>query len=160
MTSPIDDPSLPPRTVTSNARSDGSARIGDLVPSSVSREPEIVCEPGPDELSRLYAALDLVTSHTNPRTARLLAAGAKRMAQKLVEEAAEVALEASHRHARATVRESADLLYHLVVLWRECGIAPDEIWSEMRQRAVRFGIAEKLTKSEPDASDLTTSSRP
>ena len=45
------------------------------------------------------------------------------------------------------VRESADLIYQLVVLWHECGIAPDEVWDEMHQRADTLGIAEKLPKS-------------
>jgi len=51
-----------------------------------------------------------------------------------------------HR-SRGVVRESADLVYHLVVLWRECGITPDEVWAEMRRRADKLGIAEKLPKS-------------
>ena len=68
------------------------------------------------------------------------------MAQKLMEEAGEVALEAVRRRSRAVIRESADLVYHLVVLWRECGIAPDEVWTEMRRRAEMLGIAEKLPK--------------
>lgn len=109
----------------------------------------------PDEVARLYAALDLVAPQTNPRTARLLQAGVKRMARKVIEEAGEVALEASRRHVGATVRESADLLYHLVVLWRACGISPDDVWAEMRRRADLFGLAEKLPK---DASDSQTSS--
>ena len=46
------------------------------------------------------------------------------------------------------VRESADLLYHLAVLWRRAGIASDEIWAEMRRRADSLGIAEKLPKTD------------
>jgi len=69
------------------------------------------------------------------------------MAQKLMEEAGEIALEAVRHRTRGVVRESADLIYHLVVLWRECGIAPDEVWAEMHRRADKLGIAEKLPKS-------------
>jgi len=99
------------------------------------------------EITRLYDALDTVTAAEHPRTARLLGAGRAKMAQKLMEEAAEVALEAvRHRH-RGVVRESADLVYQLVVLWHDCGIAPDEVWNEMRDRADRFGLAEKLPKA-------------
>jgi phosphoribosyl-ATP pyrophosphohydrolase len=101
---------------------------------------------GADEIARLYEALDHVSEHDHPRTARLLAAGCRKMAQKLVEEATEVALEAARHRGRGVVRESADLLYQLVVLWHDCGIAPEEIWEEMRCRAERFGIAEKLPK--------------
>ena len=99
-----------------------------------------------DEIARLYEALDRVSEHRNPRTARLLASGCSKMAQKLMEEAGEVALEAVRHRSRAVIRESADLVYHLVVLWRECGIAPDEVWAEMRRRVEMLGIAEKLPK--------------
>jgi phosphoribosyl-ATP pyrophosphohydrolase len=98
------------------------------------------------EIQRLYAALAAVDQATHPRTARLVAAGRFKMAQKLVEEAAEVALAASRRRSRGVIRESADLIYQLAVLWRECGVAPEEIWGEMRRRADRFGLAEKLPK--------------
>jgi phosphoribosyl-ATP pyrophosphohydrolase len=99
------------------------------------------------EIARLYDALDRVSERDNPRTARLIAAGCRKMAQKLMEEAGEVALEAVRYRPSAVIRESADLVYQLVVLWRECGVAPDEVWAEMRRRARRFGIAEKLPKA-------------
>ena len=83
----------------------------------------------------------------NPRTARLLASGRSKIAQKLIEEAGEIALTAARHRSRAVVRESADLIYQLIVLWHECGITPDEVWSEMRCRADKLGIAEKLPKS-------------
>lgn len=99
------------------------------------------------EIARLYEALDHVSEQSNPRTAHLLACGRAKIAQKLIEEAGEIALEAvRHRH-RSLVRESADLVYHLVVLWHECGATPDEVWAEMRRRAEKLGIAEKLPKS-------------
>ena len=98
------------------------------------------------ELDRLFAALDRVSWAQNPRTARLLASGLRRKSQKVVEEAAELALETVRRRTGAAVRESADLLYHVVVLWHECGIAPEQVWAEMRERADRCGIAEKLPK--------------
>jgi phosphoribosyl-ATP pyrophosphohydrolase len=99
------------------------------------------------EIARLYDALDHVSKELNPRTARLLAASRRKIAQKLMEEAGEVAIEAvRHRHG-AVIRESADLVYQLVVLWRACGVAPEEVWGEMRYRANRFGIAEKLPKA-------------
>jgi phosphoribosyl-ATP pyrophosphohydrolase len=44
------------------------------------------------------------------------------------------------------VLESADLLYHLVVLWQRAGVDPAEVWSEMKRRADTLGIAEKLPK--------------
>ena len=102
---------------------------------------------GAAEIARLYDDLDRVNERDNPRTARLLACGPTKLAQKLVEEAAETALEAVRRRARGVVRESADLVYQLVVLWHECGVSPDEVWAEMRRRADKLGIAEKLPKS-------------
>ena len=99
------------------------------------------------EIARLYDDLDRVNERDNPRTARLLACGRTKLAQKLMEEAGEIALEAVRPRSRGVVRESADLMYHLVVLWRECGITPDEVWAEMRSRADKLGIAEKRPKS-------------
>jgi phosphoribosyl-ATP pyrophosphohydrolase len=98
------------------------------------------------EIARLYDGLDCVGERENPRTARLLASGRSKIAQKVIEEAGEVALEAVRHRSRSVVRESADLVYHLVVLWHDCGITPDEVWAEMRRRADRLGIAEKLPK--------------
>jgi phosphoribosyl-ATP pyrophosphohydrolase len=46
----------------------------------------------------------------------------------------------------AVVRESADLLYNLVVLWVHAGVHPDDVWAEMRRREQMFGIAEKVPK--------------
>lgn len=103
------------------------------------------CAPG-GEIDLLFKALDRVNRAANPRTARLLASGLRKKSQKVVEEAAEVALESVRKRTGATIRESADLLYHLVVLWHECGIKPDQIWAEMRERSDRCGIAEKLPK--------------
>ena len=99
------------------------------------------------EIARLYDDLDRVNERDNPRTARLLACGRTKLAQKLMEEAAETTLEAVRHRSRGVVRESADLVYQLVVLWHECGVTPDEVWAEMRRRADKLGIAEKLPKS-------------
>jgi len=100
-----------------------------------------------NELDRLYAALDAVTADAHPRTARLLASSTRKIAQKVIEEAGEVALATVKHTSRGIVRESADLLYHLAVLWRRAGIDPDEVWGEMRRRADNLGIAEKLPKA-------------
>jgi phosphoribosyl-ATP pyrophosphohydrolase len=101
------------------------------------------------ELDRLYAALEAVTPGNHPRTARLLASSTRKVAQKVIEEAGEVALAAVKHNHRGTVRESADLLYHLAVLWRRAGIGSGDVWAEMRRRADSLGIAEKLPKSTP-----------
>jgi len=102
-----------------------------------------------NEIDRLYAALARVTPDSNPRTARLLASGTRKVAQKVIEEAGEVALAAVKHNSRGIVRESADLLYQLAVLWHRAGLGPAEVWAEMRRRADTLGIAEKLPKALP-----------
>jgi phosphoribosyl-ATP pyrophosphohydrolase len=97
-------------------------------------------------LDRLYGSLNGVTPASNPRTAKLLGSSTRKAAQKVIEEAGEVALEAVKHRARGVVNESVDLLYHLVVLWQRAGVDPAEVWTEMRRRADAFGIAEKLPK--------------
>jgi phosphoribosyl-ATP pyrophosphohydrolase len=104
----------------------------------------------PSELDRLHRSLSGVTPKNHPRTARLLASSTRKIAQKVIEEAGEVALEAVKHHDRGIVRESADLLYHLVALWHRAGINPDDVWTEMRGRADTLGIAEKLPKARRD----------
>jgi len=99
------------------------------------------------ELERLYAALGEVVAPTNPRTFKLLSSSNRKVAQKVIDEAGEVALEAIRQRKRGVIHESADLLYHLVVLWWRAGIDPSEIWNEMRQRTVAFGLAEKRPKA-------------
>ena len=101
-----------------------------------------------DSVARLYQAV-LAASGADPatsRTAKLLSAGRGKVAKKLAEEAAEVVIDAMAGQPEAVVRESADLLYHLVVLWAHAGVKPEEVWAEMRRRELMFGIAEKLPK--------------
>jgi len=101
---------------------------------------------GASELTCLHASLSGVTPESNPRTAKLLGSSTRKVAQKVIEEAGEVALETVKHRARGVVNESVDLLYHLVVLWRRAEVDPAEVWTEMRRRADAFGIAEKLPK--------------
>jgi phosphoribosyl-ATP pyrophosphohydrolase len=83
---------------------------------------------------------------TSPRTARLLAGGLPRIAQKLAEEATEVVIEAVRGERSAVINEGVDLIYNLVVLWSELGITASEIWAEMDRRQAVLGMAEKLPK--------------
>jgi phosphoribosyl-ATP pyrophosphohydrolase len=119
-----------------------------LAPDSLSGIAAPSLQPG--ELDRLYLELAEVTPQNHPRTARLLASSTRKAAQKVIEEAGEVALEAVKHHDRGIVRESADLLYHLVALWHRTGIDPSDVWIEMRSRADTLGIAEKLPKARSD----------
>jgi phosphoribosyl-ATP pyrophosphohydrolase len=101
-----------------------------------------------DSVARLYDAVIAVrdTDPTKSRTARLMRAGPSKMAKKLAEEAVEVVIDAINGQPEAVVRESADLLYNLVVLWVHAGVRPEDVWAEMRRREQMFGIAEKLPK--------------
>src|SRR2546429_8663615 len=102
-----------------------------------------------DSLERLYQAviaakdLDPATS----RTARLFQRGPSKMAKKLAEEAIEAVIDAVNGDAPAVVRESADLLYHLTVLWAAAGVRPQDVWREMARRENPLGIAVKLPQS-------------
>src|SRR5882757_5705234 len=102
-----------------------------------------------DSLERLYLAviaakdLDPATS----RTARLFQRGPSKMAKKLAEEAIEVVIDAVNGNSDAVIRESADLLYNLTVLWAAAGVRPEDVWREMERREDMLGIAEKLPKS-------------
>ena len=102
-----------------------------------------------DSIERLYravlAAKDLDPSRS--RTAKLFQRGTAKMAKKVAEEAIEVAIDAVSGDAQAVVRESADLIYNLTVLWAEIGVRPDDVWREMQRRELLLGIAEKLPKS-------------
>src|SRR5690348_3639236 len=101
-----------------------------------------------DSVERLYEGVIRArqSDPTRSRTARLLRAGRAKMAKKLAEEAVEVIIDAMHGSRDAVVRESADLLYNLVVLWVSSGVQPKDVWREMDRRERLFGIAEKLTK--------------
>jgi phosphoribosyl-ATP pyrophosphohydrolase len=104
-----------------------------------------------DSIDRLFTAVmaarraDLAGS----RTAQLFRAGRAKMAKKVAEEAVEVAIDAIHGQREAVVRESADLVYNLVVLWAASGVRPVDVWDEMARRERLLGIAEKLPKDAP-----------
>jgi phosphoribosyl-ATP pyrophosphohydrolase len=100
-------------------------------------------------LERLWSSLDSHfrnQSPVPPRTARLTAAGRQKMAKKLVEEAGEAALAAAIGDREELIAESADLLYHLMVLMASLQVAPEEVWAEMRAREAAYGLAEKRAK--------------
>lgn len=102
-----------------------------------------------DDLIRLYDAI-LDRQQMDPaqsKTARLIAAGPKKIAKKVGEEAVEVALDAMNEDRQGVINESADLLYNLSVLWATLNIHPDDVFAEIRRREALYGIAEKLPKA-------------
>lgn len=116
-----------------------------------------------DSLDRLHLAV-LAARDLDPavsRTARLFRQGPAKMAKKLAEEAIEVVIDAVNRNPDAVIRESADLLYNLMVLWVAAGVTPDQVWAEMDRRETMLGIAEKLPKiAKPLKSSPLKSSKP
>ncbi len=79
-------------------------------------------------------------------SARLLSRGTTKVAQKFGEEAVECLIEAVAHDRGALIGESADVLYHLIVLWVDAGIRPEEIWAELTRREGISGIAEKAAR--------------
>src|ERR1700680_1074933 len=98
-----------------------------------------------DSLQRLYEAVTTIRGKDSiaSRTGRLLRAGKR----KIAKEAAEVALEAAAGRRQDVIRESADLLYHIVVLWADAKVQPKDVWAEMDRREKLMGIAEKMPKN-------------
>ena len=79
-------------------------------------------------------------------TAKLLAQGALKCAKKMGEEAVETALAAVAEDKAALASESADLLYHLAVLWAACGVTPDDVYAALAAREGKSGLAEKALR--------------
>mgnify|MGYP002010675572 CR=1 FL=1 len=79
-------------------------------------------------------------------TAKLLSKGVNKCAQKVGEEATEVVIEAAVGNKAGVVSESADLLYHLEVLWAATGVAPSDVWAELARREGVSGVAEKASR--------------
>ena len=108
----------------------------------------------PHALDLLWRVID-ERRHADPAssyTASLLARAPTKPAQKLAEEAAECAIEAVRGDAAALVRESADLLFHLLVVLAGSGVAPAEVYAELvaRERvATLAGPKSKWGRSKP-----------
>lgn len=80
-------------------------------------------------------------------TAQLLEGGVSRVAQKVGEEATEVVVAAVDGEGDV-VYESADLLYHLLVLWAAKDIAPEQVFAEVARRNGLSGLDEKANREE------------
>jgi phosphoribosyl-ATP pyrophosphohydrolase len=110
------------------------------------------CELGP-ALDRLWQTVqsrrgaDPQTSYT----ARLFLRGRAKIAQKLGEEAVEAVIAGVGDDPTALVGESADLLYHLLVLWAAAGVSPADVAAELERREGISGIAEKRARAKLQA---------
>jgi len=81
-------------------------------------------------------------------TAKLLAKGVEKCAQKLGEEAVEAAIAAVTGNKKELTAEAGDVLYHLLVTLRAAGVSLDEVMAELEQRTAQSGLAEKASRTE------------
>ncbi len=122
-----------------------------------------VREPTPPEavtgevLDRLWAVVvDRRTADpAHSHSARLLARGTAKVAQKFGEEAVECLIEAALGNKDALVSESADVLYHLLVMWVAVGIEPSDVWYELHRREGVSGVLEKAMRLRASAAGTT-----
>ncbi len=80
-------------------------------------------------------------------TAKLFAEGRGKIARKFGEEAVETTIAALSEGKDRVASESADLLYHLLVLWADSGVAPADVWANLAARQGKSGIEEKNSRS-------------
>lgn len=102
----------------------------------------------PHAIDRLFATIS-ERRHGDPQhsyTARLFARGVAQCAKKLGEEGVEAAIAAVQGDAQAVIAESADLLYHLVVVWAATGVTPGDVYAELERREGISGIEEKARR--------------
>jgi phosphoribosyl-ATP pyrophosphohydrolase len=79
-------------------------------------------------------------------TAKLLAAGVEKCAKKFGEEAVETVIAAIQRDKTELAKESADVLYHLAVLWAASGITPQDVYAVLKSREAMSGLDEKASR--------------
>jgi phosphoribosyl-ATP pyrophosphohydrolase len=101
-----------------------------------------------DSLVKLFASVVEARERAPSlsRTSKLFSDGVAKMAKKLAEEAVEVGLDAVQKQNDHVVLESVDLLYHLCVIWAECGVTPEDVAAEIARRQKLYGVIEKLPK--------------
>jgi len=99
-------------------------------------------------LDRLHAViLDRRTADpAHSHSARLLSRGPAKVAQKFGEEAVECLIEAAAGNRVALIAESADVLYHLLVMWVATNVEPADVWAELTRREGVSGVAEKAAR--------------
>lgn len=99
-------------------------------------------------LDRLFATI-ASRKGADPKssyTAKLLADGVEKCAKKFGEEATETVIAAVARDKAELAKESADALYHLLVLWAASGITPEDVYAELAAREGQSGLEEKASR--------------
>ena len=115
------------------------------------RGDDIVDEENALTLEELEAriAVRAAASPEESYTARLIGRGIGKAAQKLGEEATEAVIAAVTGDQAELVKESADVLYHLLVVLRASGVPLGEVMAELDARTAQSGLAEKASRKEP-----------
>ena len=68
------------------------------------------------------------------------------LAKKIGEESSELIIDFIKKNKEGAIKESADLIYHVLVIWVSLGIIPDEVWNELSSRKLKSGIEEKKNR--------------
>ena len=99
-------------------------------------------------IDRLFSIINarIKESAENSYTAKLDSMGIPKITQKLGEETIETIVAALTKDRKEVVKESADLIYHLLVLWVHIGIKPEEVWKELSHREALSGLKEKASR--------------
>jgi phosphoribosyl-ATP pyrophosphohydrolase len=99
-------------------------------------------------LDRLFATIAArkAADPAGSYTAELLAAGVEKCAKKFGEEAVETVIAAIQQDKSALAKESADVLYHLAVLWAASGITPEDVYAVLKAREGQSGLEEKNSR--------------
>ena len=102
----------------------------------------------PHPIDRLFATIASRKGGdpTKSYTAALLRKGAVQCAKKFGEEAVETVLAAALKDKKALAAESADVLYHLLVLWAASGVKPADVYAALAAREGQSGLAEKAAR--------------
>src|SRR4051812_46834744 len=79
--------------------------------------------------------------------AKIFRKGNEKIFQKVGEEAVETVIAAMTGKKEAIVSESADLLFHLLLLWETTGVAPADVYAELTRRENQSGIVEKASRN-------------
>ena len=101
-------------------------------------------------IDKLFAVIESRKA-SDPNTsysARLMSEGRLKCAKKLGEEAIETSLAAVAQDKTALANESADLLYHLLLLWAACGLKPEDVYAALAAREGRSGLQEKAARKD------------
>jgi len=101
-----------------------------------------------DALNKLFATIASRkgADPSQSYTAKLLAGGVEKCAKKFGEEATEAVIAAIQKDKAELAKESADVLYHLAVLWAASGLTPDDVYAVLKAREGTSGLDEKASR--------------